>query len=197
MKIGEEIFINKIMRDFWHNLALKYIPIKNKIIKESLKISIRLFKNSKNILGILARGTDYISSKPYGHAIPPNPEIMIKDIRKMDKTNKYDYFFLSTEDDIIREKFINEFKNKLKYLKAYKSINYKYKNKNYLSYNKKISGKINFMKIYLINIIILSQCTDIITARTCGSKGIFVLTNGFRNIKVYNLGYYKVIYILN
>jgi hypothetical protein len=47
------------------------------------------------------------------------------------------------------------------------------------------------MKIYLINIIILSKCLDIIASRTAGSIVAFILTNGFRNIKIYNLGYYK------
>ena len=60
----------------------------------------KLFKNSQNILGILARGTDYISAKPKNHPIPPNFEMMINDINKMDKNYHYDWFFLSTEDDI-------------------------------------------------------------------------------------------------
>ena len=47
------------------------------------------------------------------------------------------------------------------------------------------------MRTYLINIIILSKCLDIITSKTAGSIVTFILTNGFRNIKVYNLGHYK------
>ena len=101
LKIRRDIFINKVLIDFWHNMALKYIPIKNEIIKESKEISIKLFKNSNNILGILARGTDYISSRPSKHAIPPNSRIMFKDIKKLNKIYNYDYYFLSTEDDII------------------------------------------------------------------------------------------------
>ena len=97
----KDIFINKVLMDFWHYMALKYIPIKNEIIIESKKISKKLFKNSNNILGILARGTDYISSKPSKHAIPPSPKIIFKDIKNMNKINKYDYYFLSTEDEII------------------------------------------------------------------------------------------------
>ena len=191
LKITRDIFVNKVLMDFWHNMAVKYVPIKKEIINESKKISIKLFKNSNNILGILARGTDYITTKPPKHAIPPTPKIMFKEIKNMNKINKYDYYFLSTEDDIIREKFIYEFKNKLKYLKSNESINYKYINKKSLVYNKKVNGNLNFMKIYLINIIILSKCIDIITAHTCGSKGLFILSKGFRNSKVYNLGYYK------
>ena len=54
-----------------------------------------------------------------------------------------------------------------------------------------IKGNINYMKIYLINIIILSKCLDIISARTSGSIGAFIFSEGFRNIKVYFLGEYK------
>ena len=187
----KDIFINKVLMDFWHYMALKYIPIKNEIIIESKKISKKLFKNSNNILGILARGTDYISSKPSKHAIPPSPKIIFKDIKNMNKINKYDYYFLSTEDEIIRKKFIYKFKNKLKYIKYNESINFNYINKKRLIYNKIVCGNLNFMKIYLINIIILSKCIDILSARTFGSKGIFILSKGFRYSKVYNLGYYK------
>ena len=189
--INRNIFNNKVLMDFWHFMALKYIPIKNEIIIESKKISKKLFKNSNNILGILARGTDYISFKPSKHSIPPTPKIMFKDIKYMNKINKYDYYFLSTEDDLIREKFIYEFKNKLKYLKVNESIKFNYLKKKHLVYNKIVAGNLNFMKIYLINIIILSKCIDIITAHTCGAKGIFIFSKGFRYSKVYNLGYYK------
>lgn len=97
--INYEVFPNKILLNFWHNIATKYIPIKNKFIKKAIKIKNKLFKDSNNILGILARGTDYISIKPHGHPIPPNIELMIKDIKKMNNKNKYDWLFITTEDD--------------------------------------------------------------------------------------------------
>lgn len=39
--------------------------------------------------------------------------------------------------------------------------------------------------------IILSKCIDIISCRTSGTAGVFVITKGFRNIKIYFLGNYK------
>ena len=57
--------------------------------------------------------------------------------------------------------------------------------------DKNINGNLKYMKIYLFNIIILSKCIDIISARTSGSMGIFILSNGFRNAKVYYLGTYR------
>ena len=185
------IFFNKIMREYWHNFAKKYVPIKSEIIQEANSKFALLFNNSINVLGILIRGTDYIAKKPHGHQIQPNPKTVFKDIKKMDKKNKYNLLFLTTEDDLIREEFIQEFGKKIKYIKSKTKINYDYKRKEYLGYNENIKGNIEFQKIYLINIIILSKCLDIIASKTGGSLVAFILTKEFRNMIVYSLGHYK------
>ena len=69
------------------------------------------------------RGTDYIARKPIGHPIPPNSSIVIRDIKEIDSKYNYDWYFVSTEDDMIRDIFIKEFGYKLKFL-FYKKINY-------------------------------------------------------------------------
>lgn len=185
------IYTNNILIDFWHNIALKYIPIKNEILNEENIIRLKFFKGSINILGILARGTDYLATKPKKHPIPPCSKLMFNDIKEMNNKYNYDWFFLTTEDELIREKFIKEFGKKIKYLKTKQNIIYNYKKKELLSINKNVKKNFNFMKIYLISIIILSKCIDIISARTSGSIGAFILTNGFRNYKIYYLGEYK------
>ena len=184
------IYFNKILMDFWHNLHRIYIPIKTKILLDSELIRNNLFKESKNVLGILMRGTDYIARKPRGHPIPPTTELIIKDIKEMNDKNKYNWYFLSTEDDLIRKKLIRQLGYKVKYYIYNKTINYNYKKKQFLSFNVNIKGNIQYMKVYLLNIIILSKCIDIISARTSGAIGAFLLNNGFRNNKIYNLGYY-------
>jgi hypothetical protein len=108
----------------------------------------------------------------------------------MDKSNKYDWIFLATEDNLIRNKFIASIGKKLKYLK-YKNFKYNYYKKEYLAFNTNSIDIIKFMKIYLINIVILSKCIDIICSRTAGAVGLFIYSNGFRNAKVYYLGRYK------
>ena len=190
---GESLYSYKSRPNlnYWNMIALKYIPIKKDIITESKIIIKKLFKNhNKNILGILLRGTDYIAKKPKKHPIQPEPEIVIKDVIKADKKNKYDYIFITTEDDLILEKFKSRFDNKLKYYRD-KPIRYNYTEKKYLAYNTDIFGNINFHKIYLINIIILSNCIDIISSKAGGLWGAMILSKGFRNFKIYNLGYYK------
>lgn len=150
-----------------------------------------LFKGSRNILGILMRGTDYLAKKPKHKPIPPSIETVFKDIMKMDKKNKYDFYFIATEDILIKNKFINKFREKLKYILFENDINYDYKKKEFLALNENIRGNLGFIKIYILNIIILSKCIDIISARTNGLYGLIILSNGFRNAKIYFLGEYN------
>lgn len=185
-----DIVFNQVLINFWHNIAKIYMQIKENILNEANNIIISLFKGNKNVLGILMRGTDFIAARPNGHPIPPKIEIVMKDIRELDNKNNYEYYFLSTEDDIIRTKFIKKYGNKLKYLKYKEDLNYNYKNKKFLIDDNKIIGKLEFAKIYLLNMIILSKCIDILAASTNGSLGVFILTEGFRNSKIYNYGKY-------
>ena len=181
---------NEVRKNFWHNFASKYLPIKKEILNLSNQLFYKLFKNSKNILGVLTRGTDYITRKPKDHPIPPNISTLVQDVKKMDEKFFYDYIFFSTEDDDIRENFTKTFSKKVKQIKFETKIRYNYLEKNYLGYNENIKGNVEFNKIYLLNIIILSKCLDIITARCSGAAGVFILTNGFRNMHIYNLGMY-------
>ena len=97
------------------------MPIKDRfIIKANNKINY-LFKYSNNVLGVLIRGTDYITYRPFGNPMEPKPEEVFEDIIEMDNKKNYD-FFLTTEDDLIREKFIKKFRKKLKYIISNKLI---------------------------------------------------------------------------
>lgn len=185
------IYYNNYLLDFWHNFAKNYLPIKEEIINEAIAKKKYLFKGSNNILGVLVRGTDYRAMKPSGHSIQPNIDIIFKDIQNMHIKNYYDWIFITTEDEIIREKFIRKFGKKLKFIKSPTNIEYNITKKQYLNYNINLKGNVQFFKIYLINIIILSKCLDIICPLTGGAKGAFLFSEGFRNKIIYNLGKYK------
>ena len=184
------IYSNKTLINYYHNIAKKYMSVKKNIIDEANIIWKKLFNNSKNVLGVLVRGTDYITRKPFGHPIPPTAENAIKDIKKWDKINNYDFIFLTTEDNIIRNKFIKEFKDKVKYLLPNKNIEYDYNDREYLTLNPNVAGNMEFEKIYVLSIVILSKCIVIISSRTSGAAGAFILSEGFRNDLVYYLGDY-------
>lgn len=184
------IYNNIPLLSYYHTISNKYLPIKYELINKSNLIKKTIFNGSKNILGILARGTDYLAARPRHHPIPPNPEMLIKDIREFDKKYNYDWFFISTEDEIIRKKLINNFGNKLKFFKSNINIKYNYTKKEFLYKNKELYKNYKYNEIYLINILILSKCIDIISARTGGAIALFIFSNGFRNQKIYYLGKY-------
>ena len=88
-----QVYYNKVLIDFWHDISKKYIPIKNEIINESNNIMQKLFGNSKNILGVKIRGTDYVNTRPKGHPVVPDIENVIFDIKNMTYKNNYDFIF--------------------------------------------------------------------------------------------------------
>ena len=183
------IYKNKTSILFWHNFYKRYIPIKKEINKEANKIMKLLFNKSENVLGVRIRGTDYISLKPKYHPIPPSAERMIKDIKIINKDLNFDWIYIITEDDIIRNKFIKEFRTKLKFVPI-KKINYNYRKKKIITYNKNIQGNFIYLRKYIIGIIIFSKCKNIIAARTSGTCTAYIWSGGFNSSKIYYLGEY-------
>ena len=174
-----KIYYQNYSLHYWHDFAKKYMPVKNDIMNEAKIIMQNFFGNSKNILGVMIRGTNYVALRPKGHSIQPTVEQVISDVKIYDKQYKYDFIFFATEDETIRNKFVPEFDNRLKILfqKDFKNIN---------KFSENVNKKLNSVKNYVLNIVILSKCLDIITSRCCGAAAIFILTNRFRHIRIYN-----------
>ena len=138
---------NNPRKHFWHNFANKYSSIKKELILLSNKMRYALFHNSKNVLGVLTRGTDYISRKPKSHPIPPDILDLIQDVKMFDIKYNYDYIFFSTEDENIREQFSKNFVKKIRQLKPNIKLNYDYNKKNFFNFNENIKGNVEFNKI--------------------------------------------------
>ena len=191
MPSEKEVYSNKTRLKFFRDMAKRYMSVKDDILNEANDLWGKLFNNSKNVLGLLVRGTDYISIKPFEHAIPPSVDMAINDTIKWDNENKYDYIFLATEDNNIRKEFIKNFGAKLKYLLPNTTIEYNYEEAYYLSFYDDVYGNMNFHKTYLLSMILLSKCLDVITSRTSGAAGAYVLSQGFRKDLVYYIGEYN------
>ena len=110
----------------------------------------------------------------------------------MDKQYKYDYIFFATEDEIIKHKFQSDFKNKIKLFNPTIYIENNYTKNTAITLNQKIIRNVNYTKNYLLNILILFNCLDLVTSKGSGAIGIFILTEGFRHIKIYDLGVYTL-----
>ena len=179
------IFYNKELINFWHDTSKKYIPIKKEIIDETNIIIKKLFFNSNNVLGVKLRGTDYITMKLKNHPIPPKLDDVISDVKKLIVKNKYDWVFIVSEDEGIKKRFINTFKDKIKYLNSKNKINYDYNKKEIIIKNKNVAGNLEYAKNYLMNIYILTKCTDIVMTRGSGGAGVIILIHYITN-KIHN-----------
>ena len=178
------IYSSSLNLDFHKVMASKFMSVKQEIIDESKTVWKRLFNDTKNVLGVLARGTDFFNG-PAGHSIPPKTEKMIEDVKKMDEKNKYDWIYLATEDDNIRSKFVKQFGNKLKMLQS-QNINY---DGGLIGDNKNLQG-IKFQKLYLLSMLTLAKCLDAVITRCSGGMGVYIFSEGFRESIVYFLGQY-------
>ena len=140
------IYYKNISRYYWHDFAKKYMPVKNDILNEVKSIMQNFFGNSKNILGVMIRGTNYVALRPKGHSKQPTVEQVISDVKIYDKQYKYDFILFATEDETIRNKFIPEFdiRFKILYPKDFNNIN---------KFKENVNKKLNSVKNYVLNIV--------------------------------------------
>ena len=179
------LFNQTLIKNF-HKLVVKYTPLTESLNKE-VDIEMRkLFgnNNTENGVCVRLRGTDY-KNKPKGHNMQPNTTDVIRDTINYVKANNPNWIYLVVEDRDILNKFKKKFGKKLKFGPA-KILNYKGSG----SIGKTVDGKIIDIKKYIISIIILSKCKNVITSLTSGVFVAFMMTEGFKYIKYYDIGEY-------
>ncbi|MBD5396474.1 MAG: hypothetical protein HDR71_19910 [Lachnospiraceae bacterium] len=77
----------------------------------------RILQEPEKILGVLIRGTDYVASRPKGHAVQATPEQVIEKIKELDKENwNFKSIFVATEDAQALSKMKTAFGDKVKYI---------------------------------------------------------------------------------
>lgn len=182
---------NRIM--YFHTLFKKYIHF-NVFTQRYLDGYYNRYIKGKNVIGVLCRGTDYLILKPKNHPIQPNPVNVIRDVKEAMKTYSCDYVFIATEDNDILDMFKNEFGDHLLYVEQNRVSKKEMSPNSYLAAIniKKNKGLDTYSKIigYLTATYLLSKCDCYIAGRTGGSKGVLIMSEGFKYKKVYDLGMY-------
>ena len=83
-----------------------------KILQDDLKKEIKRMEGKGNVLGVIARGTDYAYLKPEKHFIPCNTDEFITYVKVYKRQFGYPILYLATEDEEILEKFKESFSEK-------------------------------------------------------------------------------------
>ncbi len=198
-----KILFNRYLRchkadiHFYHYVCSKYIRINyntKHYINEEKK---RLFPNGQaKVLGILARGTDYIKLKPKRHPIQPSPDYLIKKAKKVMNKFDYKYIYLATEDKRIADAFKKNFdagiiiENKRHYYDdAYLTQSA------FLLAETNLGENIDERTLgleYLSSLYLLVECDSFIGGDCNGSRFVKLQNNNrFRYCKIFHKGYYR------
>lgn len=186
-----DFFLNKDIVDYYRRIVRKYVVFQDSV-KEHLEKAEKeiLGENRGRVLGVLARGTDYTTLKPYNHPVQPTVEELTKKIRNYMEKYHCDRIYVATEDAQILQKLQENFGDKLLYNDQKRVEN----TETFLNYNKDFVGdspQKNGLD-YLTSIFILSRCTGLIAGRTSGTVGTVLLSEGFEFQYIFSKGRYGV-----
>lgn len=168
---------------------LRFTPEIKRYLNKELKL---LFGDEHDILGIIVRGTDFIETKPKGHAIQPTAEQIIEKVKELQEKLHFKKIYLATEDANIYDKIKTAFGNMVidnnQYM--YRSVGGKWiadvpcDRKDHFY---------NLGKEYIRSIYLLSQCKYLIGGRANGTVAVWIMTNGFKTfdyVYLWDLGSY-------
>lgn len=139
------------------------------------------------VLGVLARGTDYLALRPKGHPVQPSVGQLLEATESYLRDGHRDErIFLVTEDAAIANAFVERFGDRV-ILSKQQFVDY---SGGYLYESGEIVGNVARGAAYLKAIVDLSRCKALIAGRTSGTMGAVLLSKGFDFTKVFALGTY-------
>lgn len=173
---------------FWKNWTKQYLKIKKNILAEADTLFKDMFAGNR-VLGVLARGTDYVNAKPANHPIQPTPEQLMEKIDEVVTEKKCTKIYLATEDKGIFEKFRKKYGDMII---APDVDRYETEGKENINEVRRIQGSDDYTvtKNYLITIILLARCNCIVAGNTSGTIGALLLNKEYEYKYIYNLGLY-------
>nr|MBQ8252758.1 hypothetical protein [Lachnospiraceae bacterium] len=183
---------NPHLLDFWKNSMQQYMPFSdnlNNLIQSTLNDL--PFENSK-ILGVLCRGTDYLSLRPYNHPCQPDCREIIDEATKIMERYQCEYCYLATEDEEIRRRFSESLGNKLI---TSQKMYFAHDQRAILSsvYGNDLSQLYNKNAEYLVSLYLLSQCNCLLSGRTSGLIVSLLLNQTpYEYIRIWNQGKYGI-----
>ncbi len=174
---------------YWREICKKYFSLSEFAKKyinnfESLYLS---DGKSKETLGVLCRGTDYVGVKPYSHPVQPSAEEMILKVQEVLQKIGCKYIYLATEDQTIYEQFVTCFGERViaPQVKRFADTGTQY-----------LADVIKDTQTgaleYIASIYMLAKCNSLIAGRTSGSIAAYILSDGYDYTYFWNIGRYGI-----
>lgn len=105
-----DFLTNPFLQRKWRRRAKRFMkptPELHQHIERT--ISETPFRDADTILGVLCRGTDYTSIRPYNHPVQPETAEVLRKVNCVMKQNDLEMIYLATEDAKIKKMFKAEF----------------------------------------------------------------------------------------
>ncbi|WP_312194487.1 hypothetical protein [Sphingobacterium multivorum] len=176
---------------FWKVICENYVRLNDKTRSYVLDEYKHLLEG-KRLLGLLYRGTDYLSLKPKDHPIQPSIESFIEVIeRYTNDCEQFDAFYLATDDQkafiALNERFPNMIiVNKRTYYDSASNARFLAE----VSFDRNDDAFLKGLE-YLSSIQLLSRCDAIIASPCAGTYAAnFFRKREFTFKYFFNLGYY-------
>lgn len=175
----------------WHELSAKYLNIKQELVAKFLKDEeVNQFDIvNKRLIGVLARGTDYVTLKPHNHPIQPTAEELETKIDELINKGQYDGVYLATEDKDIFDYLKKKYGDKL-----YAPDVVRYSKGDLLNINDAKIERDNDRYLkgeeYLKSMWILTQCKALIAGNVSGTVGVLLLNDSYEYKYIFNNGLY-------
>lgn len=172
------------MTAYWRKLCEKYIRFSSEEQNVIGKYQ-TIFGAEDKVLGVLARGTDYLNPG-VGHAVQPSVDEVVKRTKRSMEKNGCNKIFLATEDEMILERMKAEYGKKLLYVdqKRYQGMQ-----QNKLGHlSDYVVNAIDMNRSYLAAIYYLSKCNSFFGGVTTGTVGVYLLSEGFEQFEFWYRG---------
>lgn len=173
----------------WRRLVHKYVRIRLDVLDRYKTDGLEFeLAAGRPVIGVLARGTDYVKLRPLDHPVQPCVNFLFDTIDRYSQCGHQDEkIFLATEDTEILKQFSVRFGTRLIVAKQSRPA---YVDGLY-GFVDSASGACQRGYEYLRAIYDLSRCSALIAGRTSGALGAALLSQGYSYAKLINLGRYQ------
>ena len=183
---------NNILTEWRMLVKLGLLKVKPALHEEILATRQKLFVPNDRVLGVLLRGTDYLTMKLQAHPIPPPVEFAASVVVEKLKEWHCNKIFLATEDKSIVQVFKQVFgdlcvtfdREYVDYVPGKSLCDFRIDRPN---------DHFQQGKDYLTQIILASMCNSFVAARCSSSVSAMMLANDFEHTYFFNLGKYGLI----
>lgn len=187
-----ECLTNPVLLQMWRKVCRKYMPFSEEMHRRTEKVKQECFGGvSGRVLGVLCRGTDYTTLRPYNHPVQPLPEQTIEVVKQKMKQRDCSFCYLVTEDRQILRVFQESLGERLLFSQ---SQYYDTEMGQILSlYNEKHDIDVHEKNVeYLIALSLLSKCDCLVAGRTSGTVAAMLFADDFMDVHIWNEGRYGV-----